>query len=131
MFNVDFVVVELNINSTLRGKWCVPSFASPTPPSTSLTMMSLPQVDTSDSAPSIFSTDTLKIAYIAIVLFRMVPYIFANICCWRTVDILSSMLEWLSYPPMALNALDTYRKDQFLSEASLELMSGFDRVYLR
>lgn len=93
--------------------------------------MSSPQVDT-DSAPSIFNTDTLKTAYIAIVLFRMIPYIFANIRWWRTLDILSSMLEWLANPPRTLNGnLHSYQKDQFLSEASLERINEFDRAYLR
>ena len=93
--------------------------------------MTSPQVDT-DSARSVINANTLMIAFIAVVLSHLVPSVFARVQRrWTTVGVLSPKLEWFARRPMTLNGQDTYRKDLFLSEASLELMSGFDRMYLR
>ena len=93
--------------------------------------MSSPQADT-NSALSVINTDTLVMFLKAVFAYRGFQTTFAYIQrSWTTAGIISSKLEWLAELPMILDCLYNFRKEQFLSEASLERMKGFDRAYLR
>ena len=130
-FVVDFVVVELDINSTLRRRWHVPSFASLPPPPSTILAMSSPQAAT-DSALNVIGTDTLVMFLKAAFAYRGIRSTLAFIWrYWTTAGIISSKLEWLAGLPRILANVRHFRKDQFLSEATLERMKGFDIAYLR
>jgi hypothetical protein len=79
------------------------------------------------------STPTRSVTFLkAVFAYLGIRIIFAYIRrSWTTAGIISSKLEWLAELPMILDCLYSFRKDQFLSEASLERMKGFDRAYLR
>ena len=93
--------------------------------------MSSPQAAT-DSALNVIDTDTLVMLLKAAFAYRGIRSTFAFIRrYWTTAGTISSKLEWLAGLRRILANVRHFRKDQFLSEATLERMKGFDIAYLR
>jgi hypothetical protein len=93
--------------------------------------MSSPQADT-NSALSVINTDTLVMFLKVAFAYRGIRTTFAYIWrSWTTAGVISSKLELLAELSTIIESVHLFRKDQFLSEASLERMKVFDREYLR